>query len=424
MYRISQLKFKVLILFFLINFVSTITILLIPFNPIVGNYYEYILLNLIFVFILATAALFSYNRPLFIKKRNFDFCDDTQLSNIVVFLTIIGTILLCVDRLFIRGIDYSEGSRSARYQWISSDGGSIYSILGTLLAPCAYCVLYILIVKWKNSHIKKSIILFIVSSLSILTYSYLNGGRSNILLAIAVAIIAFIVGGHKFTTLIKKLYVVLVLFFIVIILFVYAADMTSQSAEMGSWSIKELILEDVKNLNASPNQAYYNDRDSSDFIHQLYYFVIYLLHGQWNSMEAVSLAGEYSSGSFLLYPYQVMLQKVGLLSEPSLSIFTEKGVYLSLPGAIFYDCGWFGLVSISAILGMITARLCQKATYSCNYSGFFCAIVVYFFSILFLSPVVPAYGFGLLDFICFGFVIVDIVGYIYTGKWINWNGVL
>src|SRR5690606_20489544 len=89
--------------------------------------------------------------------------------------------------------NYSLGLRHARYQWLNSTGGSLPSVIGNLLIPFGYVSIFLLIIHYSKLSKISRFLLLTSAIISVFGHSALNGGRSNILLALILAIIAIIV---------------------------------------------------------------------------------------------------------------------------------------------------------------------------------------------------------------------------------------
>jgi oligosaccharide repeat unit polymerase len=425
-------KLKILIYnFIFVNIFAIAMVAIIPFIELSGQYAEYISLNLSFLLIVSAVGVFTFyllKALITAKKPKFP----TMISNeeiyftvkVIVFLTLVGLVCLLIDRLIIRDIDYSLGSRTARYQWLTSQGGNFFSIIGNLFSPFAYCGIFFLMIH--SSKIKDKWVYFTLASiiLSIFGFSFLNGARSNLLLALVVGYISIILKEKKIEDKNQKLSVKnksLILFIFLLTIY-YVTDATSQSASMGAggWDVQTLILMDIQNFNIVPVNEFFDLNASREWIFNVIYILIYLYHGQWSAMYALSMPSSSREGSFLLYPYQTMLDRIGLVGSYDISYFTDLGVFISLPGAFYYDLGWIGVIVLSTLLGVFLGLIAYSIFRRNSVDGIKLSLIIYILSILVLSPVLPAYGFGGLDFIVFSFFCLGLLNLIRFKKRSNW----
>lgn len=342
-------------------------------------------------------------------KGNRDYIPLNQLK-LNVFMSsfggLVGFLLIFYDRVFIRGIDYTAGLRTARYQWLTeTTGGSVFSVLGNLIIPFSYVSLFLLIVFFKDLKFRHNFILFLSSSLGIVGHAALNGGRSNLLIAIFLCLVVFIFCRKKDKILAtkgkksirSKLWVLFSLFLVAF----FVVYMTTQSATMANISVVELAKLGVSSLYGKPTANF-------DFIVNEYtalptYILSYLFHGSWTA-EALYSINE-RPGSYLFYPISVIATLLGIVDSPiEVGYFSESGAFLSLPGAIYYDFGFLGVGIFSFFLGFILGGVVFiLSTKRVTLLSF--GLCLYPVVIFFMSPILPAYGLMYFNFVVYAFIL-------------------
>ncbi len=348
-------------------------------------------------------------------------CNRTRLSsgrqlNFNIYFTsicsILGFFLILYDRVFIRGIDYSNGLRAARYEWLESGGGSFASVTGNLMIPLSYVALYFLI-SYRNKVRKLKVLLLIVSaSLGIVGHAALNGGRSNILIAFFLSLILFIFKGRYDFQAKRKTYKSFILFTSVLLpILTFVIYLTNQSAQMANISMLELVELGVYGLYGSPTENFeYIDNDG---VAIFVYIFSYLFHGSWTAEALYTLKNSnYISqlpGSYLFYPLSVLASSLKIIDSPmELGYFSDSGAFLSLPGAIYYDFGFLGIVIGTFITGVAVSISVYYLSYK-RVTLFGFGIAIYPVIVALMSPILPAYGLMYLNFVVYAYVVMGIL---------------
>lgn len=338
---------------------------------------------------------------------------------IVSYSSIVGFSLVCYDRVFIRGIDYSLGLRHARYQWLNSEGGSLPSIIGNLLIPFGYICIFFLIMHYSCISKKSKYLLLVSSIVSVFGHSALNGGRSNVLLALILVVITVLIKSEQskkmFSFKLKSLKILPILGMVV----GYVSLIIISSAAMGNARLKTLAQLGVESLYGQVGGFFNELEQISQYLYLIIYSIAYLYHGQWTAQVAYSLPDR--DGNYTFYSFGIILNRLGLISEPIKSgYFSETGAFISLPGAFYYDFGFLGVIILSSIIGLMFGLVMIILNYSRTIGGTKLAFIIYILFILLLSPILPAYGFSYLHFIIFAFVSLDFINRILFRRRSNW----
>lgn len=118
----------------------------------------------------------------------------TSAFNIVICLiALLGLLAMFYDRTSLRGIDYSNlGMAGARAEFNSSgERGGVISVFGNLFSAAVYLPLINLIFDWERWNRGRYVVLALVV-VGILGLTYITGGRTALLIAVAMAAAAML----------------------------------------------------------------------------------------------------------------------------------------------------------------------------------------------------------------------------------------
>lgn len=407
MYRVIHPKARrVLLIFLLSHLLAYTSLFIIPAHSVTPNIEFILLLNSSFVALVIVFSVLMY-KLLPLSKKSGSNCGMaiSQLRFNVLFSSfcgLVGLALICYDRVFLRGIDYSAGLRLARYQWLSSEGGSLASVVGNLLIPYSYvCVFFLVVYSSAVSRIGR-FLLGLSAFLGIFGHAALNGGRSNILLALIIVLCAIVIRANK-TCDGLKLYSYYKFLPVVVAAILYIGAIIKSSASMGGVDVETLAALGVDSLYGKVSDYFHDLSGIGEYLYLIIYGISYLYHGQWTAQVAYSLP--HKEGSYTLYPFSVVLSRLGLIEEPlATGYFSETGAFISLPGAFYYDFGFLGVILLSGLLGVALGVVLNIVAGEKDMGGLKLAFVLYILFVIFLSPVLPAYGLSYLNFILLSFV--------------------
>ncbi len=399
-----------------------VSLFLIPVESYLPNPVFILDLNLTFIFTFLLSSLFSsylllrigkvayplsYSRIRINSGRRLNF--NIYFSSIC---SILGFFLIFYDRVFIRGIDYTNGLRAARYEWLESGGGSFSSIVGNLMIPLSYVALYFLISYRTEIGKLKILLLVISSSLGIVGHAALNGGRSNILIAAFLCLIIFIFKSKNDFYAKNKYYKKFILLISVLLpILMFVIYLTNQSAQMANISMVELVKLGVYGLYGSPTENFkYIDNDGVAIV---VYIFSYLFHGSWTAEALYTLKNSsYISqlpGSYLYYPISVLASSLKIIDSPiELGYFSDSGAFLSLPGAIYYDFGFLGVFIGTFIIGIMVSISVYYLSYK-RVTLFGFGLAIYPIIVALMSPILPAYGLMYLNFVVYAYIVMGIL---------------
>lgn len=160
-----------------------------------GFTFEYWAVGFILLLVASSvAALGGYSFASLAPSQTLDLSPTSEKFNIVIaVVAILGILAMFYDRTALRGIDYVNlGVAAARAEFNrAGERGGFISILGNLFSAAVYLPLINLIFDWERWGWQRNIVMILVI-LGILGLTYITGGRTALLIAIAVAAAAML----------------------------------------------------------------------------------------------------------------------------------------------------------------------------------------------------------------------------------------
>lgn len=386
-----------------------------PMSPMIENNIFNIEINFLFEFcIFASIVLFWAGGKGHWRQNKDGFTQEFgAVAKVIAITSLVGISLVFFDRLFVRGLDYSQGLRSARYDWLNSTGGGFFSVLGNILLAIPYSGLYYAI-RWRNFlNVSQYLLALLFASLAILFHAMLNGGRSNVLIALSVVAFALIIksaANEPVNSHVRKSNLIGIFeLFIIGVAFIYVMMIIGESANLGDGGgMQELLQLGVSDLRGSVDPAYLLT-NPSNLSMVILYMLSYLFHGQWVSQYVYNLDESVRLGyySFTTTP-AIYLESLGLINIDSDKLyFSDTGVFLTLPGSLYYDFGVFGVLIGGVLLGVSMVGAVRLAL--SKFSGGRIEFLYAIFAIMIFSPVSTAYGFSYFYYAMTGFFILKII---------------
>ena len=339
-----------------------------------------------------------------------------------MILSLIGFLFLIYDKVFIQGINYSEGLAFAREQWRQQGEGrevevsSIFSVFGYLFSS-SYFVAAILSITQNNILTTYqrfgTLLLCLLFSIS---NTIITGGRSTLFLFVVFILISL--SSRNLITLQKSIFnkkLSLVLFFIFLFIATYFILIFYQRAELSDTDANLYVLNFLPYLGLMPVEWYENFLDDSTFSSISLMLVLglsYLTHSF--ATTAAIIDGPIENSILIFVHANNLLRKLGL----SLFSYDEwflSGRFPSLPGAFLHQFGAFGFVFASIFLGSINAIL-KRWRKLCPTHLFPLGTLIMVEVILILSPLLFA---G--DFLSFPFILTELIIIFYIDKIIQLN---
>ena len=411
---VGRVNRNIILVFLLSNIIAMLSIFILPANAYQQSLLFLIALNFSFISCVLFVSIIFYDSMRYKKKSklyqeriSFIMPRRSLVNNakMLTILPIVGFIMLFADRVFIRGIDYSQGLRHARYDWLETTGGSFFGVVGNLLVPLAYVGILILIINFNRLRGYR-FWLIIAIIVSVFGHAALNGGRSNLLLAFVMIIIALILKRERF--LYFKFFSIktVLVFSICLGAFFYLVYIVESSAAMGGATLEELTQLGIYALYGVPDREFFLN-EHSYLTYMFTYMFAYLYHGQWTAQVSSFLMDREGFYTLTSFP-TVIMDKYGLIDLGlDQKAFSDAGAFISLPGAMYYDFGWFGVFFISFLLGCALGVVMVFIESRKPIGVFKVVFIVFILFVLILSPILPAYSFSYLMFILFSFFLLS-----------------
>jgi len=413
----------------IIVFVQICSFLFIGFYPakaLEENLLFIFTLNGCFIFIIFVVAVLV-RRILSIyqvKKRKNKFSGQYIPKSIILMsiLPVIGLTFLVIDRVFIRGIDYSKELRAARYEWLASEGGTFFGIVGTIIIHIAYPSIFFAIRNASLLKTKQLLSLITTSIIAILGISVLNGGRSGILFLLITTIIAISIRAksqepraksqepraNTASTPIFKNRLVLFIAPILCISIYYVFKVIESSAALGQLDLARILIISIPQMYGVPDEDFFL-RSHSDITYLILYSLAYLFHSQWTTQSTYSLSDTPGYYSVISMP-TMYLDKLGIIDIGAENVlFYNEGLFLSLPGGIYYDFKWQGIVIAAIVIGIFFGITLFWLSRLGRFDFFKIMIILSVLYFLILSPSLAAYGLGHYFFIIFSFALMGML---------------
>lgn len=409
--------------FFTLFYFSPIFILLlVPGAPEKGQYIELLILNIVFYLIFSLTywvGVFSLAGDHGIRNRVPNSLSlyrvNLPINRVVwllVYLSIIGLFLICFDRIYIRGIDYSQGLRSARYQWLASSSGGLVGVVGNLLVSYAYAGLFLSIAFF--ARVKYCFISIVVFFFCVAGHAALNGGRSNLLMAIFVIITAFILrpsGNSREKISNIRFYI----FVLLLASFLFVSSVVTSSARMGGVDLQELLYLTLQSFSVIPDENYFSE-DRPAILNMIYYIFAYLYHGSWSAQ--VSMVMDAREGYYTLSTMPVLLlnNNVNLGLNLTDKAFDDVGAFITLHGALYYDYGWFGVVLGAMFFGLLSSIALTYLTYKKRIGLIVICAYVFLSLFMLMAQILPAFGLVFFYYVLFALLSISVITFVFFGR--------
>lgn len=404
--------------FLIIWLVYWAAIVLIPVESIYAATFQAFFLQLVFVFLVLAAygvtgiILKSRKVP---EAGSFNISRTLTLIKLALGMSLVGFIFLIYDKIYIQGIDYSEGVAIAREQWRqlgedrADQASSVFSILGYLFGSAYYVAAVLAITQIKILSTAQRVNILLACFLMVMVNSVITGGRSNVLL-FGVFIIGAMASRRELHF--RKLLGGRMQRWIIILatgLSVwYTIFVFYQRADASELIGTEYLLDFLPFLGLEPIDWYKNMLDDgmlSSLSAILVLAASYITHSF--ATTAAIMDGPIEDKTIIFVHGINILSKLGLANHPSDEWFLS-GRFPSFPGALWHQFGGIGFVMGSLLLGAASAFAkawtALRPTRLLPLGVFVMADVV-----LILTPLLFAGDFLSFPFIVAAFVLLTVV---------------
>lgn len=281
-----------------------------------------------------------------------------------LFLSFIALFFLLYDKIYVQGIDYSDGIAVAREQWrqVGAERGgrasSVFSAFGYMFGSFYYVSAVLAVTQLNNVRASSRISILFLCFILVLTNSFITGGRSSILLLGAFLYAAF--GEYKGIRLrdllmrashrwVIKLTIILGVIYMIAVFYLRADS-------RGDIGISYYVLSFLPYLGLSPDPWFFLDFVRTSIWGGLVSSVVISFSYITHSFSTVAAIVEHGTEdkTVILIHISDLLHKVGLFQKPDSSWFLS-GRFPSVPGALWLQFGSFGYVLFSVMLGILAA---------------------------------------------------------------------
>ncbi|GAA4364694.1 hypothetical protein [Kangiella marina] len=309
--------------------------------------------------------LFGYTLSKIINVRPSSYVNkiyqpNSQVIYYLLALAVIGTIFLFLDKLLVKGLDYSKGLLAAGNEWRhseenSSGVSSFYTLLGYPLAVLFIPAMIILFRMKENGakNLRSAIILIILLALF---NAILTGGRSVILLTIGYAIASWNTYSaipNKQNVKTKKVKLILVSTFAGIGFLYYISYIFVSRAMLSDIKPSHYIGKMLGYLGLEIYpwfEAFINSGPFGLLLGLLVLTASYITHS-FATFSGLINAENHGETILFLMPLQ-QLAKFNIVAAPN-GEWPLAGRFPSLPGALYYQFGVWGMIIISFFTGFV-----------------------------------------------------------------------
>lgn len=402
-----------MIRFFMLSWVLYwLMFFVLPAESIYEGVFKAFLLQLLFVF-LVVFGFFSFKLVLPVSKapEPYDVYskNNIKMLKICLSVSIIGTVFLIFDKVYIQGIDYSKGLAAAREAWRREGlerGGSVssaYSVIGYLFNSGYFIAAIIFITSGSQLTALNRFLTLVLIFILLMLNSVIAGGRSNVLLmAILVSCTVASIRGFSIRELLGRRLVIL-LYLAVFLSGFYMLYVFASRANASGMTPVEYAESFGPYLGLRVYDWVFEFNDPSIMMDLLALIILcigYLTH----SLATTAALVTHGTGNEIVVFVHLanIFHKMNLMDAPNVN-WLLAGRFPSLPGALYYQFGFYGFVVLSLALGWLSSigqhlyRLKPK-------SLIFMFINISMFSILITSPLLLV-----LDFMSYPFIILFLI---------------
>lgn len=339
-----------------------------------------------------------------------------RMIRVALALSLVGLASLAYDKLFIQGIDYTDGVAVAREEWRrlgeerEGSASSPFSALGYLLGNAYFVALVLALTQVSALNPSQRRLTIVACVVLLIANSALTGGRSSVLLFGAFAVAALAVRrGVRIGRLLGSGWNRTLLIALAGTAVAYTIYVFYERAHVGGESALGYALDFLPFLGIEANAGWRGSLGDGAFDSleaMLVLAVSYVAHSFATVAAIVDAPGEDKTIVFLhLFG---ILAKLGIGTAPDGDWFLT-GRFPSLPGALFHQFGGLGFAVCSVALGAAcgaAAAWTAKSPRSLLALGFATMAGV----TLLLSPALLAADFLSFPFVAAAFLMVAALG--------------
>ena len=335
---------------------------LLPVKSIYPATTQAFLLQLAFVVIVLIALEFTgfiLNFKDLPEARSVEISRSLSIIKISLGMSVFGFIFLIYDKIYIQGVDYSDGLVVAREQWRqlaeNRDEGasSIFSVFGYLFGSAYYVAAVLAITQVKILRTSQRIWTLLACFFIVMGNSIITGGRSNVIL-LAVFILGAMVSrrGLSFRKLLESQLHRWTLILAVGLAASYTVFIFYERADASELSGLEYVLDFLPFLGLEMAEWYQSLLDGSalsSLSAMLVLAVSYVTHSF--ATTAAIIDGPTEDKTIIFVHMVSILSRLGLSNNPDSEWFLA-GRFPSFPGALWHQFGVTGFFFGSILLGI------------------------------------------------------------------------
>ncbi len=328
--------------------------------------FEFLAVNYFFITILSMAALgigyFAIPKVQSVAARNARI--PIKFDLFMCYLAIISAFAMLFDRMFFREIDYfSLGLAAARAEFGATDiQGSAISVFGNIFSMAIYIPVINNIFEWEDRR-EGRIHIFVAAAFAMFLLTYITGGRTAIMIMVAVIGACFLARGitgktrlPSFLGIGKMAIAVVGVAFTFGLIFALRADAfgVANSSEYLASLCNHLIqpaLEIVGGCRLNNEWVASSGifRSIADYGSAVF---LYAFHVVWISESIVAFTNSGPAVSFVSIQ-DIFLSRFGYTPP----ITPYDGYFIAAASSLFYDYGYGGLFVFFGILGALVRLL-------------------------------------------------------------------
>lgn len=283
--------------------------------------------------------------------------DLSKVNAVAIVVGLLAVLAVFVDRYHFRGVDYfALGVAGARAALAGAgQSGSPLSVLGNLLAYVFVIPLINALYEWEQLSVRERVVSLVGSLLCALLLSLLMGGRTVLLMVVALVVSAFVgrkilrlsflPSGIRFFQLLFAGLIVIVL--MAGVFYLRAATFASGDSAAYVEGVCRHVTVFAPGEPPSCAVATRNGGVVQEWANYLVAVLLYAFHAVWVS-EAALRGEQGASGSVLLSGVShLFLERFGV-GVPS---HAYSGYFVPLVSALFYDLGVLGFLAFAIAAG-------------------------------------------------------------------------
>jgi len=331
------------------------------------------------------------------------------LISYLSLVSVCGFIFLVYDKIILQGISFSDGLGSARVQWQNNADersgrvSSVFSLLGYMFGQ-GYFLIPSLLVHYRCVFNRKLTVQYaVISAFLAIANSLITGGRSTLLLFFAFSLIGLLLPRFQLYInwrLVRKFSLPVAL--IILISIFYSGFVFASRASMNDIGAGDYVVGWIDELTLVPDPSLIKIIEVPVIGEILGIFILCVAYVTHSFSVTTAIWEVGSEDKQLLFATVVnFIARTGFIETKDLNWFLY-GKLPSLPGSLFYQYGWIGLILGSSFIGASSGILYQRL----RKGGGVLSLMLY---AMFGSTIVLGPSFFAPDFLMAPFVLSSVI---------------